>query len=43
MAYGNKLKTDTFILTLPLVTHEQEEVFLQESFDRYRHAYNWLV
>lgn len=43
MAYGNKPKTDTFILTLPLVTHEQEEMFLQKSFDRYRHAYNWLV
>ena len=43
MAYGNKSKTETFVLTLPLVTHMHDEAYLEDTFKRYWHAYNWLV
>lgn len=43
MAYGNKSKTETFVLTLPLVTHLHDEAYLEDTFNRYWHAYNWLV
>ena len=43
MAYGNKSKTETFVLTLPLVTHMHDEAYLEDTFNRYWHAYNWLV
>lgn len=43
MTYGNKSKTETFVLTLPLVTHMHDEAYLEDTFNRYWHAYNWLV
>lgn len=43
MPYGTKSKTPTYILTLPLVTNEHDEVMLYGNFKHYCDAYNWLL
>lgn len=43
MPYGQKSKTDTFILTLPLITNSHDEAVLYSNFEKYCKAYNWLV